>query len=200
MNKKITELLKLNSYTYKRDYKLFVPDDWGDWENVGVFGNAFIKEGYIRSFCTGYTASASLPSPSSRRIVKGLRKAKSIRINFIVYYTTLRGWYIREQPDAYMRLLGGYIMMRCGGNGSYISVGDNVILNTANNARYDTTFYQRYLICNGIRHDYPDNVRLKYATSDEVYGYAYGGFITSNDYFQCYSDLYIDNFTVVHTT
>lgn len=200
MNKKIIELIKPNSYTYTRTYSLFTPDEWGSWTNSGVTGNATITTGRIYSYCTGYTASPSLTKPNSTRVIKGLRKAKSIRMRFCVYYGAQRGWYVREQPDAYVKILDGYIMMRCGGNGSYISVGGQKFVTVSKEVVYDATFYQKYMVCNNKRYEYPDNIRLKNATGDSVYAYAYGGFITSNDYFQCFTDLYTNAFTVVHRT
>ncbi len=200
MNKKIIELIKPNSYTYTRQYNCFVQDEWGTWVTTGAAGNSLVKDSVIQSYCSGYTASATLPKINSTRTIKGLRKAKSISINFRVNYQTIKGWYVREQPDGYLQMLNGYIMMRCGGRGSYISVGGQTLLNTTKDARYNTTFYQKYMVCNGTRYDYPNDVRLKNATGDSLLAYAYGGFITSNDYFECYTSLFLDTFIVVHTT
>lgn len=196
MSKKITELLKTTSYTYPREYGRFINDKWGSWTNSGVFNNSLVAEGWIRSICQGTTAAPSLPKPNSSRVIKGLRKAKSIRANLFFYQSITKGWYVREQPDAYLQMLNGYIMMRYGGNGSYISVGGHHFLNTANNSRFDTTFYQKYMICNGTRYDYPDGIKLSYADGDLMCGYSYAGFITSNDYFECMSDLFLDDFLV----
>lgn len=200
MNKKIIELIKPNSYTYTRIYNTFVSDEWGNWTNSGVADNSLITNGRIYSCCTGYTATPSLPKPNSQRVIKGLRKAKSIRMCYCAFIKTLKGWYVREHPDAYVKLLDGYIMLRCGGYGSYISVGGTKLVNLSYDVEYDTSFYQDYMICAGKRYNYPTGVKLKYATGDSVYAYAYGGFITSNDYFQCYTDMYMNNFRVVHTT
>lgn len=201
MNKKIIELLKPNSYTYTRTYSLFTSDKWGSWKNSGVVDNSLITAGRIYSFCTGYTASPSLPKPNSYRWITGLSKAKSIRIRFTVFFATPRGWYVREHPDAYVQILGGYVLVRCTGLSSYISVGGKTLVNISKDTTYDITFYQNYMICNGTRYNYPSNVRLENAPYDDsIYAYAYGGFITSNDYFQCYADLYVSNFVVVHRT
>lgn len=200
MNKRIIELIKPNSYTYTRTYTCFAPDEWGSWTNSGLVGDSVITTSRVYSGCSGYTATPSLPKPNSKRVIEGLRKAKSIGLRLCVFYETVKGWYVREQPDSYVKLLNGYIMLRCGGNGSYISVGGKKLLDISKNVHYEPIFYQKYMTCGGKRYNYPDGVCLKNATSDLVYVYAYGGFITSNDYFQCYTDLYMSKFTVVHIT
>lgn len=200
MNKKIFEISKYNSsYVYTRTYSAFVADKWGSWSNAGVFGTSSIKKNNLYAYSTGYTASPSLPNPNSSRTINGLRKAKSIHFTFSSARNNYKGWYVRSQPDGYIQLLNGYIFVRCGGNGNYVQVGGNNLLGTSDRASYDLTFYQRYLICNGSRYDYPQDIKLSKATHDNIYASCFAGFITSNDWFQQDYSLSIGDITVEHT-
>lgn len=197
MNKKIFEISKYNSsYVYTRTYSAFVEDEWGTWINGGVFGTSSITKNKLYAYSTGYTASPSLPTPNSSRTIKGLRKAKSIHFTFRSVRNNYKGWNVRSQPDAYIKLLDGYIFVRCGGNGNYVQVGGSNLLATSDRSEYDLTFYQHYLICNGSRYDYPQDVKLSKAADDNIYALCFAGFITSNDWFQQDNNLVIGDITV----
>lgn len=199
MNKKIIELLKNTHHVYTRVYNAFMPDEWGSWIN-SIPGGSSISNGLIRSVCSGYTNSANLPRPNSSRTIDGLKYAKSINFVFSCYQKTTKGWYVREQPDGYMQLLNGYIMVRYGGYACHVMVNGNRFVTTVNNVSYSLSFYQDYLICNGTRYDYPSGIKLSNALGNNIYAYSFGGFITSNDYFECSCDLKVSNITVEYLT
>jgi len=201
MNSKIFEHLKFTTRIYNRTYSAFADDEWGSWVlNVnGRQPENRITKNLIYSFGFGYTNSPQTGSLSATRTIKGLRKAKSIHFTFNAYWWVERGWYIRDYIDGHMKLLDGYIYIRSGQVGNYIQVGSQTLLDISNNGTYNLTFYQKYLICNGTRYDYPEGVKLSKAEGEGVEGYAYAGYITSNDYYVAHYQLNVGDIEVKHT-
>ena len=197
MNSKLFELLKFSNRSYSRTYSTFADDKYTTWAKTG--GRGYINKNEFHSEGFGYTGSPDIGDLYATSSIKGLRKAKSIHFTFNANWWTDRGWYVRIQPDGWMKLLGDYIFIRAGGNGSYLQVGGHTLLGIGGTVTYDLTFYQKYLICNDTRYDYPEGVKLSKAEGEGVEGYAYAGYITSNDYYVAHYQLNVGDIEVKHT-
>ena len=197
MNKKILEIIKIaGGGHFLRTYSTFADDKYITWSSRS--GRGSITKNQIHSAGFGYTGSPDIGDWYATSSIKGLRKAKSIHFTFNANWWTDRGWYVRIQPDGWMKLLGDYIFIRAGGNGSYLQVGGHTLLSIGGTVTYDLTFYQKYLICNDTRYDYPEGVKLSKAATETIEGHAYSGFITSNDYFVTHYFLTIGDIEVEH--
>lgn len=176
MNEKIYNAEKTLSNRLQRQYKLFVQDSYGTWQNTinGASGYAYVQENIMWSYCY-YTAGVKHnASVTSRRTIPRLKSAKSIKFKALIYrvatnVTSYSGW------EGYFKLCNGFFnVYTCKGLFA-IYVNDVLVANYAEKVMHDIEIKQDCFYLNGVRYNFPNGAVLASASGNECVSYAWMG-------------------------